>query len=194
MNHGNRLSLALLVGLSFAGCAGMRIKYQPSTAAAPAPSSALAVQVVDNRPPDKLQTKNEVAQVRSGFGIPQGLKDGDPLVVTRTITEATADALKLAGLGAGGGAKTLVATVTEYWMDGYMGYKAGVTVNYALQAGTGGAPLWTQEIKGTAGGSSFGASGPNAMAEKLFGAALTDLANKASAEFKSPAFLAAMGK
>jgi hypothetical protein len=33
-----------------------------------------------------------------------------------------------------------------------------------------------------------------ATAPKLFGAALTDLANKASAEFKSPAFLAAMGK
>jgi hypothetical protein len=188
-------SIVLVAAIALAsGCAGMRIKYEPSPVPAPPAAAALAVQVVDNRPPDKLQKKSEVAQVRGGFGIPQGLKDEDPNVVARTVTEATTDALKMAGLGAAGGPKTLVATVTEFWMDGFVGYKAGVTVSYTLQAGTGGAPLWSQEIKGGAGGSTFGASGPNAMAQKLFAAALTDLANKASAEFKSPAFMQAMAR
>jgi hypothetical protein len=184
-----------VLGLTLAlasGCAGLQVKYKPSEAAAPPASGAVAVQVVDGRSAERQQNKAEVGQVRGGFGIPQGLKDSDANVVARTVTEATGDALRLAGLGATGGGKTLVGTVTEFWMDGFVGYKAGVTVTYTLQGGAGGPPLWTQEIKGAAGGSTFGASGPNAMAEKLFAAALSDLANKASVEFKSAAFADAL--
>ena len=135
------------------GCAA-QIKYTPIAGPAVAPTTnvaLLALQVVDNRPPDKLKNKNEVGQVRNGIGIPSGIDDKDPDVVPRTVSEATTDALKLAGVGVQGGQKRLLATVTEFWMDGYMGYKAGVTVQYALQ-GPSGAPLWTQEIKGAAGG------------------------------------------
>jgi hypothetical protein len=188
-----KLGQAVLFGalLLAAGCSGLQVKYKPSTAAAPAPTTSVALQVVDGRPADKLQNKKEVGQVRNGVGIPFGLDDQDENVVPRTVTEATNDALKLAGLGTLGGQKRLVATVTEFWMDGFMGYKAAVTVRYALLAASG-QPLWTQEVKGAAGGTSFGSTGPNSMAQKLFAEALTDLANKANAEFRSPQFTQAL--
>lgn len=182
----------LLAGIVMlaSGCGGLQIQYSPVVAQAAPPSTSVALQVVDNRPPDKLKHRNEVGQVRSGLGIPSGLEDKDVNVVPRTVTEATTDALRLASVGVGAG-KVLVANITEFWMDGYMGYKAAVTVQYSLN-NPAGTPLWSQEIKGAAGGSSFGSAGPNSMAKKLFEGALNDLANKASAEFKSQAFLAAL--
>ncbi len=176
------------------GCAA-QIEYTPIAGPAVAPTTnvaLLALQVVDNRPPDKLKNKNEVGQVRNGIGIPSGIDDKDPDVVPRTVSEATTDALKLAGVGVQGGQKRLLATVTEFWMDGYMGYKAGVTVQYALQ-GPSGAPLWTQEIKGAAGGHQLAQRRvPTRWRTSLFEKALNDLASKANAQFKSPGFLQAM--
>jgi hypothetical protein len=191
--RGLPFALTVTIGLALAtGCHALMIKYQPAPGPAPAPSAAVAVQVVDDRPPEKQQMKNEVGRFH-GLGIPDNLEDTDPNVVARTVDEATRDALKGAGVAPTGGPKTLVASVSEFWMTGFARYTATVTVTYTLQAGTGGEPLWRQEIKGVKVGAS-GENGANAMAEELFAGALAELARKASAAFKSPPFLAALGK
>ena len=64
-----RTALLLLPVLGLGACSGMQIKYQPSPAPAPAATSALAVKVIDSRPPDKQQNKGEVAQIRGSFGM-----------------------------------------------------------------------------------------------------------------------------
>jgi hypothetical protein len=182
--------IGIMAAALLAGCATMNIKYNPSNEPTPPAAAGVVLQVVDGRPADKLANKREVGKVRNAVGIPNSLDDGDENVVARTVGEATADALKRAGLGAQGGPKALVATVTEYWMDGYMGYKAGITVRYDLQRPAG--PLWSQEVKGQAGGTSLFSGGPDAVGEKLFGAALADLASKANNEFKTPKFQQAL--
>jgi hypothetical protein len=155
---------------------------------APAPVGSVALQVVDERPADKGgEDKNQVGQVRGSYGIPSAVKDASPDVATRTVSEATTDALRQAGVAVkDGSTHTLVATIKHYWMDGLAGYKATVLVQYALKDGSG-KVLWTKDVSGGAGGALFFKSGES-MAQDMFGNALTDLANKAAAEFKTPAF------
>jgi hypothetical protein len=184
------LSLALLLA---SGCATLEIKYKPLPNPAPPPATGVVLKVVDNRPADKLATRNKVGQTRDGFGIPHGLEDEDPNVVPRTINDATSDALKQSGIGLQpAGPKTLVATITEYWMDGYMGYKAGVTVQYAL-LNPAGAPVWTEEVKGAAGAGAFGLNkSEKRMAKNIFETTLADLAVHASERFRTPTFQQAL--
>jgi hypothetical protein len=185
--------LVTVVALLAGGCATLEIKYNPLPTPAPAPVTGVMLKVVDNRPPERLANRNEVGQTRNGIGIPSGLKDEDPNVVPRTVTDATSDALKQSGVGVqGAGSKTLVATVTEYWMDGYLGYKAYVTVQYALFNQMG-APVWTGEAKGNAGAGAFGLNKSSTrMAKNMFETALADLAVHASENFRSPTFQQAL--
>jgi hypothetical protein len=185
--------IAVAALISAAGCAKLQIKYNPLPAPPPAPMAGLVLRVVDSRPADKLAVRNEVGQTRDGFGIGHPLRDEDAEVVPRTISDATSDALKHSGIGlVGTGPKTLVATITEYWMDGYFGYKAGVTVQYAL-LNPAGAPVWQQEVKGAAGAAAFGLNkSEKRMAKNAFESALADLATHASEQFKSPPFLQAL--
>ena len=185
--------LAVFAVVAASGCTKLQIKYNPLPAPPPPPSTGLVLRVVDNRPPDKLAVRNEVGQTRDGFGIGHPLRDEDTDVVPRTVNDATSDALRHSGIGLqGAGPKTLVATVTEYWMDGYIGYKAGVTVQYAL-LNPAGAPVWQQEVKGAAGTSSFGLNkSEKRMAKNAFESALADLAQNATAQFRSPQFLQAL--
>jgi hypothetical protein len=183
------LAVALLLT---AGCAKLQIQYKPLPNPAPPPVTGVVLKVVDNRPPERLAARNQVGQTRDGFGIPHKIADSDPNVVPRTITDATSDALKQSGIGVGAGQKTLVATITEFWMDGYVGYKAGVTVQYAL-LNPAGAPVWTEEVKGNAGTSAFGLNKSEIrMTKSVFETALADLAVHASERFRSPNFQQAL--
>jgi hypothetical protein len=173
-----------------AGCGATKIAYTPLPGTPPASSASVALKVVDDRPGDKGGTnKALVGQVRGSYGIPADVTDSTPDVASRTVTEATTDALKQAGVGAGGG-KTLVATVKHYWMDGFTGYKATVTVNYALEDASG-KVLWSKDVTGSAGGALVFKSAQS-MAQDMFGTALSDLAKKAEAEFKSAEFQKAL--
>lgn len=185
------LLLGALLLSTATGCAKLHVTYAPSSAAAAA-STGLAVQVkvADTRPADNGGSdKKVVGQVRNTVGIPNDLSDADPTVVTRTVTEATTDALKHAGVGVGGSGKILVATVKEFWMDGYMGYKGSITVDYALKDAEG-KTVWTATITGADGGSNVMRSAFS-MTEEIFQKALTEVAANATKAFQTPEFLAA---
>ena len=191
--HRNLLTLGMLAGLIvLAGCAKTAIKYKPLTAGAPAATSTLGLKVVDQRPADKGgQDKTQVGQIRGSYGIPSGVNDGSADVAPQSVADATTDALKQAGVSVqAGGPKTLVATVTHYWMDGFQGYKATVAVQYALQDSAG-KTLWSAEVKGGAGGTNLFRS-PQSFTQEMFENALTDLANRAAEQFKTEAFKKAL--
>jgi hypothetical protein len=190
----NALGLgAFVAGLVMVvGCGGMEIKYKPTTAAGAPLKSGVALKVAETRPADKGGSEtNIVGKVRSGVGIPQSMADKHPDVAPHTVSDATADALKFAGVAVQpGGPKTLMATVTEYWMDGYMGYVARISVQYQLVDASG-RPLWTAEIKGAGGGTNMFSS-PRSMTLTLFQKALAELAQHAGEAFATPAFQAAL--
>lgn len=183
---------ALLLGalglVLLAGCGTTSIKYKPSTMSAPAAAGSVSLKVVDQRPADAGgQDKTRVGSVRGSYGIPQGINDSSADVAPQSVTEATTDALKQAGVSVQSGKPMiLVATVTQYWMDGLMGYKASIAVQYALQDSTG-KTLWSSEVKAGAGGTNLFRS-PNSFTQDMFENALTDLANKAAEQFNSAAF------
>jgi len=190
VHQSNRVILGLLAAaLTFAaGCATTAIKYKPLAAAAPPAAANLSLKVVDQRPADKGgQDKAQVGQIRGSYGIPSGVKDSSADVATETVAAATTDALKQAGVGVQSGSpKTLVATVTHFWMDGFHGYKATIAVQYALQDG-GGKTLWSSEVKGGAGGTNL-FRGAESFTQDMLENALADLANKAAEQFKTESF------
>jgi hypothetical protein len=125
------------------------------------------------------------------MGIPYHLVDEHEGVVLQTIGDASADALRQAGIAVQTGApQLLVATVTHYWMDGYMGYSAVVAVRYELRNASGHA-VWSGEARGQAGGTSKWSI--ETLGEALFQRALTQLASSVGTQFKSAAFRAVVG-
>lgn len=182
-----KLGTVALAAALLAGCGASKIAYKPMAGSPAAATGAVALKVVDARPADKGGTdKAVVGQVRGSYGIPSSVKDSAPDVATRTVGEATTDALRQAGVGAQGGTKTLVATIKHYWMDGFTGYKATVTVHYEVQDASG-AVLWSADVSGGAGGALMFKSAES-MTTDMFGNALSDLAQKASVQFKSAEF------
>ncbi len=189
MIRSSLIALLCASTLALGGCRTLNVTYAPSSSAAPAPNGTqVVVKVDDARPTDNGGGTNEVGQVRSGVGIPSGLKDKDPNVVKRTVEEATVDALKHAGVATGSG-KTLEATVKEYWMDGYMGYKGSVTVEYKLKDSAG-KTLWTRTVTGADGGSNAFRDSYS-MTEEIFRKALAEVSANATKEFLSADFHAA---
>src|SRR5262245_19958833 len=119
------LGTALFVGMVVAvgGC-GMEIKYKPQSAASVPVASNVALKVEDQRALDHGgQTKTHVGNIRGGMGIPQRMNDKHADVAPHTVTDATSDALRHVGVGVAGGQKTLVATIKNFWLDGFVGYK-----------------------------------------------------------------------
>jgi len=173
-----------------AGC-GMEIKYKPQSAATAAVTSNVALKVEDQRPLDHGgQTKTHVGNVRGSLGIPQRMNDKNVDVAPHTVTDATSDALRHVGIGVAGGQKTLVATIKTFWMDGFMGYKCTIVVNYQL-VDQGGKSLWGAEVQGASGGTNaFGS--PQGTTIRLYQNALSDLAQHASEQFQSPPFQQAL--
>jgi len=186
-----RVCVALVAVLLLAGCA-TKIAYKPMEGSAPPATGSVALKVVDDRPADHGGSdKAQVGVVRGSYGIPSSVKDSNPTVVVTTVTDATTDALKQAGVSVQAGAnRTLVASVQNYWMDGMAGYKSTVKVKYTLENGSGKA-LWTKEVSGSAGGALIFKSA-DSMAQDMFGNSLTELAKNATAEFKSADFQKAL--
>ncbi len=182
--------LAAAISL-LAGCGVSHIAYKPMAAAAPPASSSLGLKVVNSRSADAGGTTATVGQVRGSYGIPQKVDDADAGVFAKSVGDASTDALKQAGVDVkDGGGRTLVATITRYWMDGMAGYKATIAVKYDLQDASG-KSLWSKEVSGGAGGTNLFRS-PDSFAQDMMQNALADLATKAATEFKSDAFQKAL--
>ena len=180
------LSAALVL---VAGCSA-NIVYKPISGTAPAAASTVVLRVLDERPADQGGAdKRVIGKVRGSYGIPASVTDSNPNVVVDTVSQATADALAQAGVGVGTDGLTLVATVMHYWMDGYVGYKGTVTVNYALLDAAG-ASSWSKQISGASGGSMIFDAGD--MTKGIFEAALSDLAKHAWLAFQAAEFQQAL--
>lgn len=178
--------LALLSLTLVAGCTSA-IAYTPPCGKPPAPTKTIVLRIVDERPADKGgNDKTLVGQVRGSYGIPSSVTDTNPNVVIDTVSQATADALAQAGLGVGESSHTLTGTVRQYWLDGFAGYKGTITVAYAL-ADTAGTTVWSKEITAASGDAPIFKSA-QAMTQDIFANTLSDLAQRATLEFKSPAF------
>lgn len=188
-----RKTIQVILGvaaLAASGCSSS-LAYKPMADVAPATTSKVALQVKDARPADKGGSEpGRVGTVRGSYGIPAAMTDADPNVVNRTITEATTDALRHSGVDvAAGSPHTLVASVKHYWMDGMVGYKGTIVVDYELQDSSG-KTVWSAEVKGAGGGSEF--MGMSNMANGIFEAALSELAHQAATQFRSPEFQRAL--
>jgi hypothetical protein len=184
-------ALMAAIGLS-GGCSSLEIKYQPTTPAGMPTKANVTLKVADIRPLDKgRDTGTRVGSVRGGFGNSIAVEDKHADVAPHTIGDATSDALLRVGVGVNNaGQKTLVASIKEYWMDGYMGYKASIIVAYQLMDAAG-KPMWSSEVTGVSGGTNMFKSG-NTLAKDLFSKALADLVNHASEQFNSPGFQQAL--
>jgi|GEM_PF-2918488 len=185
----------LLLGLAFgSGCSGLEIKYKPTTPVDAVTKTSIALRVDDARPMDRgRETGTRVGTVRGSFGIPEHMEDKNADVAPHTVTDATADALRRSGVGVqAGSAKTLVATINEFWMDGFMGYACKVVVVYALNDASGKA-IWNAEVTGASGGSDAFSS-PKKLTLTLFTRALADLSTHAGEQFSSPAFQQALNQ
>jgi hypothetical protein len=185
--HLSRLRGMIVVSavLFAGGCGGFAIKYKPVTASAPAPVKAnVTLKVVDARPAEHGgEVRTLVGNVRGGFGIPQRVNDKNTDVAPRTVSEATVDALGRVGLASTGGQKVLVATINNFWADGFVGYAAKIAVLYELQDASG-KQLWSAQVSGGAGGMT--------VSTGMFQNALTDLAAHATEQFASPPFQQAL--
>jgi hypothetical protein len=188
--HARHLSrlVMILVGaaaLYASGCGGFAIHYKPDPAAAAAANKgAVTLKVVDARDPDHGGTVHtHVGNARGGLGIPMRINDQNPDVAPRTIGEATTDALGRAGFSSKGGPKTLVATINNYWVDGFVGYACKIAVLYELQDASG-KQLWTAAVNGGSGGTN--------ITPRMFEKALSDLATRASEQFASQPFQQAL--
>ena len=147
------------------------------------------MEFVNARPPNQGgDDTRAVGIARGGYGNPMTFRQSDPADLPRLIQEATADALKSAGVELKPNAGNhLVARVLQFWMDGYVGYTAWVEVEYSI-VDPSGQPLWKEQVVGRQGGAvlSFGA------ASDLLSSALANMAREAAAKFGDPAFLAAL--
>ncbi len=178
----SRAGWALLLVLS--GCAA-NITYAPRWPLAAPATRFVSLDVVNARPPDEGgDNPRQVGIARGGYGNPTPFEQEKPDDLTRLIREATVDALHGAGLEEQGTSNNrLRARILKFWMDGYVGYAAHVTIEYSLLDPTGN-PLWTQKVEGHEAGSVFSYS----AASGLLTAALAHAASQATAQFKEPAF------
>ena len=78
----------------------------------------------------------------------------------------------------------LVATVKEFWIDGYEGYKAVCEVEYTLRDAEG-KVLWTASVKGATGGMPMWGT---SYAEEYLTKALAECAAHAVEQFKTSGF------
>ncbi len=176
----NRLLSNTLVALTVAtvasGC-GTRIRYRPMTGGTDESWATVGLKVLNERPADTGGTTASVAK---------NATDADREIIVNSITEATTDALRHAGIAVQPDApRTLVARVGYFWVAGYIGYRGTVTVNYTLQ-NSDHKSSWSKEIRGGAGGASFWFG--QKYVQDILENALADFANKAKAEFTSDAF------
>jgi hypothetical protein len=178
-----------VLGLLFVwGCAfRTSIAYTPIVRGAEDPLTTVTLQAVDARQADRGgNDRGEIGRVRGLLGNPFPLFDDGHTTVEDVAREATVDALRLARVGVRDRSpRVLVATVKEFWMDGYIGYKATVTLQCELRDEQGNV-LWTSIITGEGGGVNW--IGPQILVRSTFQKALAAFAEQAAGEFNSPEF------
>jgi hypothetical protein len=179
---------ALLGLLLVAGCSyQVKLNYDPIVRGTEDPTTSVALKVVDAREPGLGGSDTTaIGQVRGGYGNPIPVYETDPQRVAQLVRDATTDALLHSRVGVeNGGPRTLVATVKGFWVDGYVGYKATVEVQCALQDGQG-QVIWTSLISGAAGGVAWWT--PTGFVAGTFQDALADYAQHAMGQFSSAQF------
>lgn len=171
----------LLSGCSF----DARVSYTPKATNLQT-SASVALDVIDARQPSVTGgDTRRVGSLRNGIGVPFPVEENGPDRVAQLVREATADALRQAGVGIkAGSARTLVARVDKFWVDGYAGYKASCELDYSLRDHDGKA-LWSSEVDGGAGGMHWAGT---SIGEELLSKALAECATRAAAQFKSAEF------
>ena len=183
--HKTSLSLLLAGLIAVAGCSA-KVSYRSLTPVNAATSANVALEVVDARDASLVGAdKSRVGNVRNGWGMPFGVHEDSPDRIPQLVTEATADALRQAGVGIDKSAsRVLVAQVKDFWVDGYVGYKSMVDVEYSLRDRDG-KQLWTFLAQGASGGMPWGGT---SFAEEYLTKALADCSVRAAQQFQQPAF------
>lgn len=183
-------SIAVLGCLLVSACSFRTpIEYSTVAAGAEAPLTTVKLETIDGRESDAAMAPldaNEIGRVRGLFGNAFPLFESGPQSVPIVARDATADALRLARVGVyDRSPRTLVATLKKFWIDGYMGYKATVTMQCDLRDEQGNV-LWTSVITGEGGGVNW--AGPGTFVRATFQRALAVYVQKAGGEFSSPEF------
>ena len=163
------------------------IEYRTVVAGAENPLTTVKLETIDGRESDMaLSDAREIGRLRGLFGNAFPLLEAGPQSVRNVTHDATADALRLARVGVyDRSPRTLVATLRKFWIDGYMGYKATVTVQCDLRDEQGNV-LWTSVITGEGGGVNW--AGPGTFVRATFQRALDVYVQKAGGQFSSPEF------
>ena len=187
----NRKHLSYVALVSFGlvtGCSRqIELSYQPIVRGVEDPNTTLSLTVVDARAPGEGgDDKTEVGRVRGGYGSPFPVYETSPQRVAQIVRDATADALSHARVKVQeGGPRRLRATVKNFWIDGYMGYKANIAVQCDLQDDNG-KVLWTAMITGGGGGMPWWSI--DTFIVSTFQQALADYSEHAIVDFNSAAF------
>lgn len=185
--------LFTLAALPLAGCAlKADLTYAPIAADVPHAGSIVALQIVDARPSNRGGGgTGEIGVVRGGAGNKTPVYADDPAAIVPLARSATEDALHLSHIGLRDGAsRTLVATLTDFWVDGFIGYTATVSIDYQLQNERGDV-LWSSSASGSA--DAFPWPSATGFMPAAFQQALASYARKASAQFDAQEFRAALG-
>jgi hypothetical protein len=183
------IRLAALFGLvSLAGCSfTTQLHYEPTATDVQHPDTAVALTVIDGREPGYGGTdKTRIGTVRGGFGNPFPVYDTDAQTVSQLVQLATTDALVQSRVAVQSGSpRTLVVTVTKFWVDGYVGYGASVVAQCDLKDEHG-IVLWS----GTATGSGSGVRlwVPVSFVQPTFQKALANYVEQATGLFSSTDF------
>jgi hypothetical protein len=183
-----RRSLLVALAASAAATTGCssQVRYASLLTAPTAPPERhVRLEVTEARPPAEGGGDPAlVGTVRGGYGNPAGLRDDDSSAVVSVTTHALTDALASRGIGVRPDAPLAVsARVVRFWMDGYVGYSAGVVVDLALVDGGGGV-RWS----GRAAGNTDGVVFSYAAASKLLSRAASEMGRSAAAQLAGPAF------
>jgi len=183
-----RSAIVLAIAL-VAGCGPLRtpVEYNPIPGAPDVPQASVKLELVDARVAnERIVDPAEIGYGRGLFGNTIPMYESVPHSARSATRDATADALRLAGIGISDQSpRTLVATLTKFWIDGYLGYKATVTVQCDLRDEQGHV-LWTSVMTGEGGGVNW--AGPDTFVRATFQRALVAYVQKAGGEFNSPEF------
>lgn len=134
---------AIFVTMLLSGCGGWMLTHTTLPSASPSVGSVSLI-VKNARPKDMgAENDNMVGRVRNLYGMP--IKREAKNTVTEAITAVFSEALGAAGYTVAASAPAQVTVdVTEFFMDGYVGYK--ITSMVDVKAGKG-APTFQSIIK-----------------------------------------------
>jgi|KBSMisStandDraft_5_1062788.scaffolds.fasta_scaffold315192_2 hypothetical protein len=197
MRRSGAVAFAALASLSCHHRERLTIQYAPSAPPPPAFRTAIYVQVLDQRPPDRGGLdSSRVGWTPGNFGIPRRMRVPADMVA-RNVWSATADALAQVGIGPSTGPNQLVTTVQEFWEDGVGGTGTHVVVRYDLTDASG-RVRWTDTVHGGNGEPPDPTTPPTPGVDlagiDIFTRALADVSWRARARFASAPFQQALAR